>query len=453
MDITYKQKKTILFLAANPQDTPRKMFDKECKEIKEGLKLSMHRDQFEFEEEFSVEMRDIRRALLDHEPQIVHFCGHSEKGGILVKGEGDTSAVFPRDSLAELIRLFEKNVECVMLSGCYSDELAKAINEKIAYVAGLEPGVSDEAAIEIIVGFYDGVVRQKTYEFSYKLGVTADMHISEDQVETLFKFKVNKKVAERKLKSSIRDQDKTIKMAIRSFCKDYAIGLEDRVDSILCLCHYFDGRFLVKGSWQDIKVQIEDFLRGNVKPGNHCDLYLPLHCSLAFLVGRILHAKYGAKVSLYQPSSTAELKLWELSENSNYSQKTFWEIEKCKVKGTGKELAAAISVSRSTIKDVRSYVENLRPDISQLIHLEIASFGLKSVKDASHAFEAAAKGVNILNDECREMGASQLHLFISAPNVFTFMLGQHSQLLHNITLYEFPFGSNNYGEYFPSITV
>ncbi len=452
MSIKCKQKKTILFLAANPQNTPRKMFDQECSEIEKGLELSNHRELFVFKKKFSVKMRDIRRALLYHEPQIVHFCGHSESGGFIVEGEGDSSDIFSRGSLAELLQLFEKNVECVMLSGCYSEELANAINEKIAYVAGIEPGVPDKTAIEIIVAFYDGVVHRKTYEFSYKLGVTADMHISEDQIDTLFKFKVNQKIAERKLKGSIRDQKKAIKMAIRSFCKDYAIGLENKVEHMLSLCHHFDGRFLVKGTWQDIKVQIEDFLRRNVKPGDHCDLYLPLHCSLAFLVGRILHAKYGVKVSLYQPSSTAGLKLWELLKDSDYSKETFWKTEKYSVKGTGEELASAISVSRSTIKDVRSFVEHQCPNISQLVHLEIANLGLKSVKNAGHAFEAAAKGIRILNDKCREMGASRLHLFISAPNVFTFMLGQHSQLLTNITLYEFPFGSNA-GEYSPSITV
>ena len=67
--------KKILILAANPKNTPRLRFDEEVREITEGLLRSKYRDQFEIHPVFAVRSRDIRRALLEYKPQIVHFIG------------------------------------------------------------------------------------------------------------------------------------------------------------------------------------------------------------------------------------------------------------------------------------------------------------------------------------------------------------------------------------------
>lgn len=79
--------KKILILAANPKTTPRLRLDEEVREIDEGLRRSKYRDQFEIQSRWAVRMRDLRRALLDVEPQIVHFTGHGKEDGLLVEDE------------------------------------------------------------------------------------------------------------------------------------------------------------------------------------------------------------------------------------------------------------------------------------------------------------------------------------------------------------------------------
>ncbi|MFL5542009.1 MAG: ATPase, partial [Longimicrobiaceae bacterium] len=71
----------ILVLAANPKDSSRLRLDQEVRDIKEGLRRSRHRDDFDFVSEWAVGVRELRRALLDHLPAIVHFSGHGTETG------------------------------------------------------------------------------------------------------------------------------------------------------------------------------------------------------------------------------------------------------------------------------------------------------------------------------------------------------------------------------------
>jgi hypothetical protein len=65
--------KTILLLAANPKGTNPVRLGEEVREIQIGLDRSQHRDHFRIEQRWAVTPKDVRRALLDCQPQIVHF--------------------------------------------------------------------------------------------------------------------------------------------------------------------------------------------------------------------------------------------------------------------------------------------------------------------------------------------------------------------------------------------
>jgi hypothetical protein len=60
----------ILVLAANPQDTSPLRLDAEVKKIRESLKRSAQRAEFEVVAQGAVTTEDLRRALLEYEPQI-----------------------------------------------------------------------------------------------------------------------------------------------------------------------------------------------------------------------------------------------------------------------------------------------------------------------------------------------------------------------------------------------
>ena len=131
--------KTILLLAANPRQTSQLRLDEEVREIDEGLRRANKREQFKLEQKWAVRSRDFYRAILDTQPQIVHFCGHGAgEDGIVLEDETGQIAFVQADALSGMFKLFaKKGVECVLLNACYSEAQAEAISQHIEYVIGM----------------------------------------------------------------------------------------------------------------------------------------------------------------------------------------------------------------------------------------------------------------------------------------------------------------------------
>jgi hypothetical protein len=162
----------ILFLAADPTNASRLRLGEEFREIQEKLKLAKLREKFNLElPQLSVRPADISQALLDVQPQIVHFSGHGTSTGALCfeNQTGQIQLVQP-DALAALFEQFAKQVKCVLLNACYSDIQAKAIGKHIKYVIGMNQAIGDKAAIAFAIGFYQALGAGRTIEDAYKLG-------------------------------------------------------------------------------------------------------------------------------------------------------------------------------------------------------------------------------------------------------------------------------------------
>jgi hypothetical protein len=185
---------TILFLAANPAESSQSRLEQEARDISDGLIRAKHRDNFKFEQRWAVRPRDIQLALLECNPQIVHFAGHrtSQKQETMSQETGNTTEIgfeqemglafrddtgsissIHANALADLFKLFADQVNCVLLNGCYTDSQAKIIAEHISYVIGMKHSISDKAAIDFALGFYDALGAGRTIKFAYHLGCTA----------------------------------------------------------------------------------------------------------------------------------------------------------------------------------------------------------------------------------------------------------------------------------------
>ena len=144
----------ILILAANPVDTPRLRLDQEVREIEKGLERAQKRDDFILKQQWAARPRDVRRAMLDFKPNIVHFCGHGEGDeGIAFEDEIGKARLVNAEALAGFFELFADKVECVVLNACFSEIQAKAIAQYIHYVVGMKKAIGDIAAIEFAVAF------------------------------------------------------------------------------------------------------------------------------------------------------------------------------------------------------------------------------------------------------------------------------------------------------------
>ncbi len=166
--------KTILILTANPKTTTSLRLDEEVREIDAGLKRAKKREEFNFEQRWAVRVRDVSQALLDFEPQIVHFSGHgSRNDGLALEDKTGNVQLVDTVALAELFKLFTPNIECVLLNACYSEMQADAIVRHIPYVIGMNKEIGDQASIEFAIGFYTALGAGKSIEFSYQFGCSA----------------------------------------------------------------------------------------------------------------------------------------------------------------------------------------------------------------------------------------------------------------------------------------
>jgi hypothetical protein len=167
-------RRTILILSANPKGTNPLRLGEEIREIKEGLRRSKYRDLYQIETAEAVRVGDIQRAMLDYEPNIVHFCGHGggQEGLVFEDVTGQIKLV-SAEALAGLFSLFADRLDCVLLNACYSEVQAKEISRHINSVIGMSQAIGDKAAIAFAVGFYDALGANRGVDFAYRLGCNA----------------------------------------------------------------------------------------------------------------------------------------------------------------------------------------------------------------------------------------------------------------------------------------
>ncbi|WP_211167648.1 tetratricopeptide repeat protein [Pseudanabaena yagii] len=184
----------ILVVAANPLGSSPLKLDHEVKTIQEALRRSRKRDNFAVEYRLAATPSELRRALLDLEPHVLHFSGHGagDRGLLFVSDESmgslyrsDDGAVrsrstnsdeikfVPAQPLANLLQLCEDHLECVVLNACYSDVQGNAISANILFTIGMRDQVADNVAIKFSQGFYDAIGAGKGYEKAFEWGKVA----------------------------------------------------------------------------------------------------------------------------------------------------------------------------------------------------------------------------------------------------------------------------------------
>ena len=170
----------LLLLAANPHHSSQLRLDEEVRDIREGLQRARDRDRFEIAQRWAVRSRDVSRALLEELPQIVHFSGRTQgsaqrEDGLHFEDETGQAYLVSSKALTGLFRLYAQRarIECVVLNGCYSQEQATAIAQQVTFVVGLKSTVSERAAIEFAVGFYDALGSGGPIKFAFESGEVA----------------------------------------------------------------------------------------------------------------------------------------------------------------------------------------------------------------------------------------------------------------------------------------
>ena len=151
-------KLTILFLAANPQDTQKLALDQEVRSITEAIRKSEGRDGIEFFSRWAVQSLDILQAINETDPEIIHFSGHgSEKGEIVLDDGSGNMSMVSKEAMAAAVASASKKVRMIFFNACFSQKEAQAVVDKVEAAIGMNTEIGDEAAIVFAAQFYSSI--------------------------------------------------------------------------------------------------------------------------------------------------------------------------------------------------------------------------------------------------------------------------------------------------------
>ena len=106
------------------------------------------------------------------------------------------------------------------------------------------------------------------------------------------------------------------------------------------------------------------------------------------------------------------------------------------------------------LADVRAYLDRERLPIRRIVRATLAPEPTGSgVKSGAHCLALAQTLALRIHTRTPQEHPGTLHLFLSAPNVFPFYLGQLARGLGRIQMYEFAHGAGVTGAYTPSILL
>ncbi|MDF5722792.1 MAG: AAA-like domain-containing protein [Rhizonema sp. PD37] len=254
--------KKILLLSANPINTSKLRLDEEVREIQAGLERAKQRYEFEIISKLAVRVDDLRRALLDYEPEIVHFSGHGVGSeGLALENSSGLMQLVSAEALARLFKLFPQ-IECVVLNACYSQVQAEAIHQHIDYVIGMNKAIGDQAAIKFAVGFYDALGAGRTIEDGFEFGCTSiDLESIPESATPVLKNRKSKKETAIPLNSQLS------KRIFISYKRDVQPDeqVASQIVQALSPQHqvFIDQKILIGTSWAEqieVEIRSSDFL-------------------------------------------------------------------------------------------------------------------------------------------------------------------------------------------------
>ena len=164
-------KNKILVLASNPSGTGQLELNPEIRSIKKSHERSLRRDEFVIVPEPAIRISELQQVILREKPRILHFCGHGTGNqGLILENNAGQPQLVSTDALTDLLKIFQRRIECVVLNACHSHVQGKQLNQHINFLVATQKEIRDDAALLFTEGFYDALFNGETYENAYELG-------------------------------------------------------------------------------------------------------------------------------------------------------------------------------------------------------------------------------------------------------------------------------------------
>lgn len=238
-------------------------------------------------------------------------------------------------------------------------------------------------------------------------------------------------------------------LGVKSF--EHALDpLELRCVKVLDLTPVFDDRFIHdEADWATtLYPRLTEFLRQAATDGQRLRLALDVHATLAFAAGTVLDIKCGRIIELEQRSPNRLV--WAADDSEPTAD---WPTLETTVRelGPGADIAVAAGITHDVANDVEAYITANLPHVGRLLVCGTSRGpGHNAIRSGRHASDLAAAVVTALR---AGPPSPRAHLFLAAPNSFSFFLGQRCPQLGKVTLYEFDFEGGRDRTYRPSLSL
>jgi hypothetical protein len=419
-------KKRILILSANPKQTSSLRLDEEVREIDKALKLSKNRNQFELIAKWAVTPRELQRAILDEDPEIVHFSGHGvgEKGLVLENEIGQIQLV-TGEALAGFFGLFADKVKCVVLNACYAEIQAEVIKQHIDYVIGMNQPIGDRAAVEFAVGFYDAVGAGKDYEFAYKLGCNSISLAGIQEADT--------PVLKKKT-----DPNLPVSLWIHGWVKQ---NYGNKPTLELDWTEHFDlnsnpRRIPDQETWDNVLFPDLRKARSYLTQGRSAltiDIRGKIPMSTALAIGYTFQDTEGYTLQIEQ-RTLGKNDLWRSDLTDSDARFKIIKQEG----GIGENILFALAITGNALTDIENLYNNSSVRYSSMIYAEPESgIGEKAISSNADAVALAIHAKGLMREYRQKFQATCIHLILFAPVGFCLFLGQRARVIGDVVCYEF----------------
>ena len=140
----------LLICSANPDSDLD--LEREVRAIRQMADACSRGDQVVIDAIWAVTPDDFVANLRRFRPTAVHFCGHGDVEGIVMRGDGDETHPVSGAALAQALR--DRGIRLVVLNACYSQSQAEAVAPNVGAIIGTRRAVKDLAAIRFSTAFY-----------------------------------------------------------------------------------------------------------------------------------------------------------------------------------------------------------------------------------------------------------------------------------------------------------
>jgi hypothetical protein len=166
----------VLYLTADPIKNHPLRVDAEIHHVQNEIRGSKFRDNITVQHRPAANLKSLLNGLNDVKPQIVHFSGHGNKGGIAMDNasvSGPSAEMVSFKLLAAALSATDSMPRIVVLNACDSAAAGKPFLKLGLIVIAMKTSISDAAAAAFAVQFYGAIASGQSIKSAFKQGQIA----------------------------------------------------------------------------------------------------------------------------------------------------------------------------------------------------------------------------------------------------------------------------------------